>query len=252
MLEAAQKSPVPRTKAAALRYVLECVENGYHHHATGRLPAAKVAAFVAKMADLYAIHATRGARAWARHKGRACTRLVLFPLTDESGDWLFFLLATEGAGPVHDQQSLGDARKPAELVRWCEQYKDGSVRPQYELVGRPVRARKGATHRWTWAMTESCYAVMKNWIDVGAQRVRSSGEKNPARLVAAVDALRKMPGFKGVREQKRRLILEADIPKTYAPSLTAPEIGGYVDKHLPVFEKNRTVASLLAGACTAV
>lgn len=248
MPTAAQQTLVPITKAAALRYVLECVENGYHHHTHGRVPAEKVESFVARMSSNYSVHATRGARAWARKKGLASTRLVMYPLTDESGDWLFFMVATDGVGPVHDEQSLGDARKPGERVQWCEQYKDGSVRPQYELVGRPVRSRTGSTHRWTWAMTPACFAVMKDWIDVGAQRVRSSGDKDPTRLVAAVDALRKMPGFRGVREQKRRLILEADIPQAYSPALTAPEIGGYVDKHLMVFDKTRTVATLLEGA----
>lgn len=246
MPEAAQNTHVPITKAAALRYVLECVENGYHHHTSGTLPATKVAMFVHKMADQYAIHATRGARAWARQKHRACTRLVMYPLVHESEDWIFVLLATDGIGLVHDQQALGDARKPGERLQWLEKYKNGNVLPQYELVGRPVRSRTGASHRWTWRMTEGCFQTMKHWIDVGAQRVRSSEKKDPKRLVDAVDALRKMPGFRGVREQKRQLILEADIPKEYAPSLTAPEIGGYVDKHLPVFDKDRTVAALLA------
>lgn len=243
-----QKTLVPVTKAAALRYVLECVENGYHHHTHGRLAAAKLDGFVTRMSDQYGVHATRGARAWARKKGLACTRLVVYPLTDETGDWLFFLLATDGTSSVHDQQLLKDARKPESRLQWHERYKDGSVHPQYELVGRPVRARTGSTHRWTWAMTDFCFATMKKWIDIGAQRVRSSRDRDPARLVAAVDALRKMPGFRGVREQKRRLILEADLPKEYSPVMTAPEIGGYVDKHLPVFDKNRTVASLLEAA----
>lgn len=245
MSSAAELMLVPVTKAAALRYVLECVEHGYHHYTLGRIPCSKVDAFVTKMVTRYATDATRGARAWARQKDKACARLVLYPLTDQSGDWQFFLLATDGAGLVHEQQSLMDARKPDERLQWHEQYKDGSVRPQYELVGRPVRARTGSTHRWTWRMSDSCFTTMKNWIEVGAQRVRSSQDKDPARLVAAIDALRKMPGFRGVREQKRQLILEADIPKNYSPMLMNTEIGGYVDKQLAVFNKNRTMTRLL-------
>ena len=94
-------------------------------------------------------------------------------------------------------------------------------------------------------MTDALYQTMQAWISKGADRVRSSGAKNPASLLTAVDALRKMPGFRGVREQKRRLIIEADIPAELSPSLTAPEIGGYVDKKLPVFDLTNTVERLL-------
>lgn len=34
-------------------------------------------------------------------------------------------------------------------------------------------------------MTGFCYDTMKRWIDVGAERVRSSRDKDPARLVSA-------------------------------------------------------------------
>jgi hypothetical protein len=236
---------VPVTKAAALRYLLECVENGYHHHISGTLPAKKLPAFIAKMQERYSTNASRGARAYARKKGRACSRLVVYPLANATGDWQYFLLATDGMGAVHTSEQLKDARKPGECVQWFERYSDGISRPQYVLQGRPVRASTGPTHRWTWSMTDTLYLTMQAWIGKGADRVRSSGAKNPANLVAAIEALRKMPGFKGVREQKRRLIVEAGIPSEFSPSLIAPEIGGYVDKKLPVFEPTNSVERIL-------
>ena len=105
---------VPRTKTALLRYVLECVSNGYHLYTHGCVAAKKVQGLVEKMRELYGIGATRGQRAYAREKGRANARLVVSPLEESKpqGDWVFYLLVTDGVGLVHERESLRDARSP--------------------------------------------------------------------------------------------------------------------------------------------
>jgi hypothetical protein len=244
MPTAAQQILVPKSQAAALRYILECVENGYHHHTRGRLPAHKAATFAQKMADAYPVLATRGARAYAKEKGRASVRFVIFPALDDPMDLHYYILATDGTGPVHHQERLYDARQPTGRVQCWRRYEDGYA-PLYELVGRPVNARSGPTHRWTWVMSDSLYGRVAAWLEKAAGRARSSHEKKPDYLYKAIEAVRNMPGFHGIRQQKRALIRALDVPKELAVAMRLGDLGGYVDKSLPVFDNARTLAAVL-------
>ena len=256
---------VPVTKSAALRYILETVEHGYYHYCFNVLAPEKVLRFAAKM-ESYDVLATRGARAYAKEKGRASARLVLFPLDDARrgqapgeisedtqlqtyrplGLWVYYLLATDGTGVVHEKERLRDARVEPRLP-WQRYYPGrGGLQPQYDLVARPVRTRDQRTiYRWTWRMSPFMFGLMAGWVNDGATRVRSSSEKNPAYLLQALDGLRKLPGFKGVREQARHIVLGADIPKMGGLDT---HIGGYTDKAQPVFLPGRTLGAMLATA----
>jgi hypothetical protein len=247
MQTASDQIKVPKSQAAALRYLLECVENGYYHHTRGRIPVHKAAAFAQKMADTYPILGTRGARSYAREKGRANVRLVIFPAQDNPADFHYYILATDGTGDVHEMEQLRDARTPTGKVQLWKEYKTGFA-PQYELVGRPVKSKGGATHRWTWVMADSLVGTIAEWLKTAAGRARSSEAKNPASLFTAIDAIRHMPGFGGIRLQKRELVRAVDVPKALAAELRLGDLGGYVDKSLPVFSDEYTLTAVLAGA----
>lgn len=249
--EAFRMLPVPATKTAAMRYVLECVAMGYFFFIAGRIPAAKVPAFVGKMAERYNVLASRNARAWSREKGRANSRLVLAPAEEGNpgGVWLYWLLATAGTGLVHEQEPVADARNPETRIAWPKAYDKNGVgdwHPMYILSARPVRsAKRGDIHRLTWIMSARFCEQMRRWIHTGAGRARSSAGKDTRYLQQAVDALRHLPGFKGVREQKRQLLREADLPHAVWDALALKNIGPYIDKHLAVFRAGDTVASRL-------
>jgi hypothetical protein len=251
MPEAVKTLPVPATKTAAMRYIMECVVTGYFFFTEGRLAAAKVPIFCAKMSERYAVLAGRNARAWSRQKDRANARLVLVPANDgkPAGDWLFWLLATEGTGPVHENEALSDARSPDTRIGWPKNYGRDGVQdwhPMYTLSARAVRsAKRGITHRLTWTMSPRFYEQMQAWVQRAAGRARSSAGKDTTHLQKAVEALRRLPGFKGVREQKRELLREANLPHGVWEALALKDIGHYVDKHLPVFRPGDTVASRL-------
>ena len=249
--EAFRDLRVPAGKAAGMRYLLECVQSGYVFFTSGRLEAAKVPGFVSKMSERYSVTANRHARAWARTQGRGNARLVLLP-ADESNparDWLFWLLATEGAGPVHEQEVLADVRTPGTRLCWPKNYgRHGQQdwHPMYVLSARAVRTRtRGVRYRLTWVMAPRFYEQMQAWFQRAAGRARSSAEKDLTYLQKAVEALRHLPGFKGIREQKRQLLREAALPHAVWDALALQDIGPFVDKHLPVFRPGDTVASRL-------
>ena len=262
-VKTAEQLLVPMTKSAAMRYILECVEHGYHHYHYGVLPAEKVLGFAVKM-EKYNVLATRSAREYAKKKNRASVRLVMFPLDDQRdnmpaaklaledqalptyrprGMWAYYLLGTDGTGAFHEHERLRDARAEPRL-RWQRYYvAHAGLQPQYELVARPVRTRKGTEYHWTWRMSPFLYDMMTAWTKRAAGRVRSSKEKDPAYLVSVLDALRSMPGFKLVREQARHIILNADIPKSAGLNT---QIGGFTDKSQLVFQAGRTLGAMLA------
>ena len=249
--EAFETLPVPATNTAAIRYLMECVVAGYIFFTAGRLAAAKVPVFCAKMHERYSVLASRNARAWARQKGRANARLVLVPADDgkPAGEWLFWLLATAGTGPVHESETLSDARSPDTRIGWPKNYgRDGlqDWHPMYTLSARPVHSvKRGVIHRLTWTMSPRFYEQMQAWVQRAAGRARSSTGKDTTHLQKAVEALRRLPGFKSVREQKRQMLREANLPHDVWEALALRDIGPYVDKHLPVFRPGDTVASRL-------
>lgn len=235
---------VPNSQAAALRYLLECVENGYYHYARGSLSASKAAGFAEKMSGLYPILASRGARQWSKSKGKANVRLVIFPTLEDPTLLHYFLLASDGTGEIHEREQLTDARTPAGRLQFWKLYKKGYA-PAYELVARPVKGHKGATHRWTWVMSEFLFAKMAGWLETGAARARSSQSKKADYLYKAIQGLRAMPGFKGIRQQKRQLVQNTDMPQEFVDAANLDRLGGYVDKALTVFSPERTLTAVL-------
>lgn len=251
MTTAVDQILVPNSQAAALRYILECVENGYFHYVRGSLSASKVDGFAEKMAELYPILATRGARQWAKSKGKANVRLVIFPAIEDPTMFHYFILATDGTGEIHEREQLSDARNPSRRLQFWKLYDKGYA-PAYELVGRPVKGRKVTTHRWTWVMSAFLFAKMAEWLAKGAARARSSQSKKSDYLYKAIQGLRAMPGFSGIRLQKRLLVQCTDMPQEFVEAANLDRLGGYIDKALTVFSQERTLSSVLVPSMMAL
>lgn len=237
--------PVAVTKTAAMRYLAETAGHGYVLHQSGTVPAAKLLHLIEKLDARYRILATRGMRDNDRLRGRSCARLVVFPkaygATPEGGTtWLFWLMATEGTGPLPLETKTRDSRHPSYRLRWLD---------QYELVSRPVRRRTGElTHVWTWVFQDAFLDRWRRVFKKAAGRVRSSVERKPDYLIKLVASLRRVPGFHGINRQKRALILGADIPCGLHTSLELRRLGTIVNKAMPIFDRHRTVRTLMAAA----
>ncbi|GAC1604214.1 MAG: hypothetical protein NVS3B25_33350 [Hymenobacter sp.] len=242
MTEKATDLPVALTKTAAMRYIAETVGHGYVLFQNGVVPAAKLPQLIEKFDREYRILGTRGMRDNDRLRGRSCTRLIVFPkvsypVEKTEGEWLFWLLATEGDGPFPREMCTQDARNKVTRLRW-----EG----QYELVSRPVRRRNGdLDYVWTWVLQEQFLERWKRVFSKAAGRVRSSKERKPAYLIKLVTALRHVPGFHGINRQKKALIVGADIPKSWHQELNLKYLGTVVNKVLPVFAVDRTIMVML-------
>jgi hypothetical protein len=234
--------PVALTKSAAMRYIAETVGHGYVLFQSGTVSASKLPKLIEKFDREYRVLATRGMRDNDRIRGRSCARLIVFPkvsspVVQPDGEWLFWLLATEGDGLLPTEKSTTDARNKASRLRW-----EG----QYELVSRPVRRRNGdLDYVWTWVFQESFLERWKRVFSKAAGRVRSSKERKPDYLIKLVTSLRHVPGFHGINRQKKSLIIGSDIPKQWHAELNLKCLGSVVNKALPVFSSGRTVLSML-------
>lgn len=242
MFEKKYDLSVAITKTAAMRYIAETAGHGYCLFQTGTVSATKVLQLVEKFDKQYRVLATRGMRDNDRARGRSCARLVLFPKGNHpverpDREWLFWLMATDGAGTFVGEKCTLDARVPATRLPWIN---------QYHLVSRPVRRRNGElAYVWTWVMQEEYMARWRHVFTKAAGRVRSSKERKPDLLIKLVESLRRTPGFQGINRQKKALIMNTDIPRAWHAELNLQRLGTVVNKSLPIFTSERTVVSML-------
>jgi len=235
--------PIPVTKTAAMRHLLELVQRGYRHGTWGRVPRDTAMDLAAKFAMLYRSDATRGARDYARSKGQAVTRMVMYP-DDRTDALLWWLLATSGTGLVHERETLTDTWQTC--LKWCRLNHQGAWVPQYELEHYQRTHHAGGGRRWTWLMADEYFREFRGALVYAAKRkgkmrvLPSQGKlltDNVAWLDKSLENVRRMPGFHGIREQKRLLFLAARTAwDAHNPPRQWPNIGTWVDKHLNVFD----------------
>jgi len=195
---------IPRYQTVVMQRLLDAVASGYRHHTGGVVPAAKAMALAGKFDRLYGLGVTRNQRAYRKTKGLANTRLVLFPVTDETPGFRWWLLATPGAGPVHELERLGDAALAGERLCWGD---------RFELVHQP---RPGVPARWTWRMTRTEYQAWHERIRVAVRQ--RDGDDLVRQLIWS---LFRVPGFGGLRDQVK--LLRRQLVKEWQRSRRASE-----------------------------
>lgn len=204
-------TPVAQSKTAALCRVLDVVPKGYHHYIAGTCPPAKIEKVARKLHVEYGIGCSPAQRITRKKQGLANAVLVLYwppaaaphletgselgqatdlamveaPVSGEAGlptessiSWL--LLATEGAGAVHDQERLQSVQGASRL-HWLG----------YELVRLSSRGRPS----WTWRRTK---AEMADWYALLADQLR---RRNFSAVTQSLQRISRQPGFSGVRQQ---------------------------------------------------
>ncbi|MHB8494401.1 MAG: hypothetical protein ACYDDG_07490 [Casimicrobiaceae bacterium] len=234
---------IPVTKTATMRELLELVQRGYRYGTWGLVARDKALGLSQKFAELYRANATRGARDYARGKGHAVVRLLMYP-DDRTDALLWWLLATSGTGLVHEREALIDtwqARLP-----WRRVNHHGEWAPQYELEHYQRTRQAGGGRRWTWLMADAYYGELERALVYAAKRkgrMRVGPDEtklltdNIERLDQFLDSVRKMPGFHGIRQQKRALFHAVRTAwDAHHPPREWPNIGTWVDKHLTVFD----------------
>lgn len=224
---------IPRSKAAAMRLLLETVQRGSRYWTGGVLPTAKAIRLAEKFAERYDILASAATR--SRHKARGISNatLIFYPENEAVLTPLrWWLLVTPGSGPVWQEERLLDTGNRRQRLTWGE---------QYVLVHLQREKKHGGGRHWTWAVQEQRYeeleAAIRQYSSAhGAKHVRERTD-DLQRLVAAIQ---RMPGFHGIREQQRSLYAlgRATWDRTHASPWTGwPQEIPYVDKRLPVYHR---------------
>lgn len=213
-------TPLATSKTAALTRILDMVPKGYVHYTAGECPAGKLEALARKFHDRYGIGCSPAQRLTRKQKGLANAVLVLYlppgtaaesddatasvrnasldsvldssldalevadkaPLEPPKVSWL--LLATEGAGPVHEQEHLRSVRDSRRLVFLG-----------YELVRY---AQRGKTS-WTWRRTKEAMAEQYALL---ASQLNAHQMGTVAQTLLRIS---RQPGFSGVRKQSWEL-----------------------------------------------
>ena len=181
---------VPHHKTALMRHILDAASRGYRHYTSGRVPAPKALALYYKFADRYQVARNANQRAYAKRTGQANARVFLFPL--EEG-FVWWLMATPGAGVIHQLEQLRDVSGAARLA-WPDT--TPARLPTYELVQLPRPEQRPG---WTWRMSRR---LKEHWQARLRQVVRSGREDD---LRQAIYSLQRVPGFRGCREDVKEL-----------------------------------------------
>lgn len=204
-------TPVATSKTAALSRVLNCVPKGYMHYIGGQCPVEKAVRLAKKFHDLYGIGCSPAQRISRKNKGLANAVLTLYrpPLREEERDagpgaclapdaapvsssdrapslhltgaqvsWL--LLATAGAGAVHEQESLRLVTEKLHLALLG-----------YELV----RYQQRGQLVWTFRRTNE---EMAEWYSLLAAQLNQRQHGAVAKTLLRISH---QPGFHGVRLQ---------------------------------------------------
>lgn len=180
---------IPVSKRAAMRIILETVQRGSFFWAMGHVTAEKALKFADKMAELYRTDANQAQRAYAKSKGRANSTLLMYPEDETTLNW--WLLVTPGEGLVHAREKLQDAHDKRQRLRWLG---------QYELVHQQHTKSQGGGRHWTWQLTAQRYAELEASIQQLAASHGRAQERHDD-LDTLVQAMMRLPGFHGVRQQ---------------------------------------------------
>jgi hypothetical protein len=202
-----------RYKAAAMQRVQDLVRRGYPRWVAGVVPREKIARLEAKFAARYATAADRNERRRRRRHGAGNAFLVVY-LPPRQPYAVWWLLVDE-AHPAQHYEALQDARQVRITMPnpyWCPEV----WQADYELVR--------LDNRWTWRLVE---ARRDEWAKRIRDAVSRSDRETRNRLVRqAIYSMRKMPGFRGVRDDVRALIreLKSDWARIRRKGETLPAI----------------------------
>ena len=234
---------IPVTKSACMRLLLELVQRGYRYATWGLVSTERAPMLADRFANLYGTNLTRGARDYARSRHRAVSQLVMYP-DDRSDAILWWLLVTPGDGIVHEREHLVDTW--VERLPWQRSNNCGQLVPQYELVHLQRTRHVGGGRHWTWVMSDDYHRAFEALLVHASRRkgkmhVNHDGTRqladNVSRLDRLLESVRKMPGFHGIRQQKRTLFAAAQSAwNEHNPPREWPNIGTWVDKRLAVYD----------------
>jgi len=177
------------------RFLLRMVPKGYHWWLSGTAKdKADLDKRREKYAEVYGTGLPPAKRAYQKKKGLAQAHFIAAPLPIEvlDGGYIWFLIATDGLGPIRENSKLKDARINAGRV----------ILDDYIMFEAPRHRMEGGGTRWSWYIKPQ----VQNELDyyVGQLLKTASGE-----LRAFFEAQCKRPMHHGIRHYLTRLLKKA-------------------------------------------
>lgn len=209
-----------RHKSAAMQRVQDLVRRGYVRWTSGMVPREKVARLTAKFGARYGTAADRNERRRRRRHGAGNAFLVVYlPARQPYAVWWLLVDDDHPAQHYEDLQDAREMRLTMPNPYWCPEL----WRADYELVR--------LDNRWTWRMLEERRV---EWQTRLREAVRCGDRDSRQRQVRqAVWSLRRLPGFRGIRQDAHSLIrlLKSDwqrVRNTNEPLPATPQLPTYL------------------------
>lgn len=159
------------------------VRTGHVHTTCGTVARDRAQAMVRKFAHLYAVDLDRNRRLRAKSRRHGTAVLLLAESGASGAPLIWYLLVTPGEHPAHQLERLRDASVREGRVRFAD----------YELVH--VTKPNVAHPVLTWKLSREAEEL---WRERALAEARSGNE---FRVQQFLHALRRMPGFYGIRKQ---------------------------------------------------
>ena len=182
---------IDRRKTAVMQRIQQLSARGYHWYISGEVKAERALTLAAKYAEKYGVGKNENQRSYAKRQGKANAFLLMYPKQHESA-FLWWLLATEGEGMVHNEEQLLSVTDKHHRLTWNGDYE--LVQLTREGKNKPVM---------TWRMTREGY---RSWHERIRKAVRTRTTNEPVKQ--AIWTLFRAPGFSEVRKQVKQLAFQ--------------------------------------------
>lgn len=196
---------LPRNQTALMQHMQRQVSHGHFFWCADQIPREKLPSFILKWKH-YGLRSDAPARAYRKQCGRASVHFCVSPayrISDvEVRPIGWWMLSTQGKDGLADEKptpaSVFDCRTAHGHLRYLD----------YELV-QLVKEIKSAGKvkrivTWTWRLAPERY---RQWEALLIERAK---QRDISGLTQAVDCLRAMPMFSGIRAQVSKLIVEGN------------------------------------------
>lgn len=174
------------TRQLLLQQIQFSAVNGYVYYTAGKVHYTKLEHLMHKFDSLYSINMSRMQAYRKKKKGEASARFFCYPDLEEPLYVWWVLMLTEGSHPAKGLEDLKDLRTKPTRIHFSD----------YVLVQKPSSNGKPS---FTWRLTSCAYHYYCSQI---RKVVRAKNELNVKELAQHIGY---MPGFSGVRSQKKKL-----------------------------------------------
>lgn len=177
------------------RFLLRIVPKDYWWWVSGKVKSlAELEHLHAQFAEFYGCDLSPAKKSYRKLKGLANSNFIAAPLPREicEDGYIWFLIATDGKGPIREHSKLRDARKKSGRIIWDD----------YIMFEAPRHRLEGGGTRWSWYLLPQVQKELDYHV---GQMLKT----NPDSLKWFFEAQFRRPMHHGVRHYLARLIKRA-------------------------------------------